>query len=373
MNWHKSIKVSSVVIVSILLFLLLVRVSAPSLVTWYTNQTIQQTEGINGIISDVDLAIFKGAYTIHSVNIRQTGDGQDRPLFTAKRIDISILWSALFTGELVAEIAIINPTVSLYDRPEDKVFESKAITDEKTWLGLARNLSPFSIDRLTIENGTFTMDAESQLKRAELTVQNIQLTASNIANAKGPGTIANVVVTGDIQNHTKVIINASFDPNTAKPTFDINLEMAKLPVSYIDAIVKYYAPFDFEAGEIDMASELTSVDGQVSGYVKAGIYQLDIFSWHEDVVEDGDNPVLLFIDMIGGALASLFENDKKDLVATRLPITGSLDDPSVSIIDALFGLLKNAFIEAYDLKVEDSVLGVEATDKAKEEAEPNPI
>ena len=301
-----------------------------------------------------------GAYAIDEVNIRQTGDGKDLPLFNAERIDISILWSALLKGELVTAIVLVKPTVSLYDRPQDKVFESKAITDEKTWLGLARNLSPFTINTLNVNNGTFTMEAKSQLKRAEFTVENIQLEVSNIANAKGPNTIAKVNMTGDIQNHTKLAVNASFDPNTVKPTFDINLEMSKLPVSYVDAIIKFYAPFDFEAGQIDMASELKAVDGKLDGYVKAGIYQLEVFSWHEDVVEDGDNPVLLLIDLLGSALASLFENDNKDLVATRIPIKGSLDDPSISVLDALSGILKNAFIEAYNLKVEDSVPGLDS-------------
>jgi len=360
MNWNKSIKIYSVVITTVLLLLLIVRISAPSLVTWYVNRTIEQTDGVSGTVADVDLAIFMGSYTIHQANIRQTGDGQDLPLFTAERIDISILWSALLKGHLVTAIVLVKPVVSLYDRPQDKVFESKAITDEKTWLGLARNLSPFTINKLTIKSGTFTIDAKSKLKRAELAVQNIQLNVTNIANAKGPGTIAKVDMTGDIQNRTKLVLNASFDPNTTKPTFDINLEMAKLPVAYIDEIIKYYAPFDFEAGQIDMASELKSVDGELNGYVKAGIYELDVFSWHEDVVEDGDNPVLLLVDLIGGALASLFENDSRDLVATRLPIKGSLDDPSVSVLDAIYGILKNAFIEAYSLKVEHSIPGLEA-------------
>lgn len=60
---------------------------------------------------------------------------------------------------------MIKPTIGLYDRPDNKVFKNEAITDEKMWIGLAHNLTPFSIDKLIVENGTFTMDVESQVKR----------------------------------------------------------------------------------------------------------------------------------------------------------------------------------------------------------------
>lgn len=367
MNGVKSFKMTTIILASTLVMLILLRVAAPNIVTWYINKTIQQTEGISGSVADVDLAIIAGSYSIFQTNIRQTGDGQDLPLLVVERIDISLLVSALLRGKLVAKVTVIKPKISLYDRPKDKIFESKAITDEKTWIGLAQNLSPFAIDKLTVENGTFIMNAQSQLKRSKFTVQNIQLTANNISNSRSADNFAQVELIGDIQDHAKVLIKASLDLNTTKPTFDINLEMEKLPVSYIDSLMKFYAPFDFEAGQIDMASELKSVEGKVTGYVKAGIYQLDVFSWHEDVVEDSDNPIRLVVEAIGGALASLFENEKKELVATRVQIEGSLDDPDVSIVDALLGILRNAFIQAYNLKVENSVSGLNESSEAKKD------
>jgi hypothetical protein len=273
----------------------------------------------------------------------------------ADKMSISLLWSALFKGELVAELTLTKPTICLYDRPQDKVFEDPAITDEKTWLGLANNLTPFSINKLTVENGTFVMDALSKLKRSEFKLSNIQLLITNIANIKGQNTVATAKMTGDIQNQAKLSLTGTFDPNTVKPSFDLNLEMAKLPVSYIDALMQFYAPFDFEAGEIDMASEIKSVQGQVTGYMKLGIYHLEIFSWHEDVVEDDTNPIEIGIEMLGGMLATLFENDNKELVATSVSIEGNIDSPDVSAWQAFVGILRNAFIEAYSLKIEESV------------------
>lgn len=124
MSCLKSFKVSTVIAVCGLLTVILLRVAAPSIITWYANRTIQQTDGISGSVADVELHVIAGSYSIFQTNIRQTGDSQDLPLFVVERIDISILWSALLKGEWVAEVNIIRPLVSLYDRPQDKVFES---------------------------------------------------------------------------------------------------------------------------------------------------------------------------------------------------------------------------------------------------------
>jgi len=51
--------------------------------------------------------------------------------------------------------------------------------------------------------------------------------------------------------------------------------------------------------------------------------------------------------MVAGALATLFANDDKDLVATRVPNNdGALDEPNVSTFYALLEILSNAFIES---------------------------
>jgi len=355
MNERKSSKTILIVILTFVLILIVLRLAAPTIITWYVNQTIEKTEAIVGSVDDVDIALIEGAYSINGINIRQAGDTKELPLFVADKVEFSLLWSALIQGKLVSEINMIKPTIGLYDRPDNKVFKNEAITDEKTWIGLARNLTPFSIDKLTVENGTFTMNAESQLKRSTFSIENMQLMVTNIANSKEADAIAQAEISGDIQNKAHLTLTANFDPNTTKPNFDMNMEMEKLPVSYIDSLIKFYAPFDFEAGQLDMASEMKSSDGQVTGYIEVGVYKLDVFSWHGDFVEDGDNPITLSIDLFGGMLASIFENSNKDLVATRLPIEGSINSPDLSSIDAFWGLLHNAFIEAYNLKVDHSI------------------
>ena len=49
-----------------------------------------------------------------------------------------------------------------------------------------------------------------------------------------------------------------------------------------------------------MASEMKGFDGQVTGYIEVGVYKLDVFSQHENVIEDVDNKEALSIDLLSG-------------------------------------------------------------------------
>ena len=58
---------------------------------------------------------------------------------------------------------------------------------------------------------------------------------------------------------------------------------------------------------------------------------------------------------MSGGLAELLENQKRDLLATKIELQGKIDSPEAPILPVLLGILKNGFINAYEIKVEDSV------------------
>lgn len=114
---------------------------------------------------------------------------------------------------------------------------------------------------------------------------------------------------------------------------------------------------------------MVSDEGVVDGYVKVGVFNLDVFSWEKDVVEDGDNIFQLLIEGLSGMFSELIENGDNDSIATRFPVRGTLTDTNVPISTAILGLFRNAFIEAYNMKLEDVVSFEKAT---KAEASPQP-
>ncbi|WP_133468688.1 DUF748 domain-containing protein [Paraglaciecola marina] len=350
-----------IVVVLFVLLLVAFRIALASIMVWYVNRIIDETPGISGAVKEVDIAFIQGAYQLNQVNLYQEGDNLQQPLLLAPQIELSVLWSALFEGRIVTEIMMIEPKISLFDQPKDDVIESDSVLNEKTWLGLATDLTPLAIDKLTVVRGAFVMDAKDQLKRASFSVEDVELEASNIAVAPQSPQIAELAFSGKVQGTADLSLTASFDPNEKVPTFDMDLEMDKINVSYLDALVKFYSPVDFEAGHIDFASELKAEKGAVTGYFKVGIYELEVFSWQEDAIEDDDNPIELLGEVAGGMVAEIFENNDEQLIATRIPISGDLSNPDISAWVAFKGVVKNAFVQAYDLKLEDSINGLKVT------------
>ena len=90
-----------------------------------------------------------------------------------------------------------------------------------------------------------------------------------------------------------------------------------------------------------------------------------------DVIKGDDNPLQLFIEALSAALAELFENDDEKLIATRIPIQGDISSPDTSVLKAIGGLFYNAFIKAYQMRVEDIIDFTSVTSVDKDKAAAN--
>lgn len=347
------------IVLAVALVLLIARIAAPPVVVWYVNSLLEKQEGISGQVRDIDLALWRGGYVIKQIEINQLSEKGELPLFSAERIDIQLSWAALADGEIVSTMAFHQPVLMAQDRTGQEDITEDAVLDERTWIGLANNLTPFSIDKLTVHDGKIEFNAIAQDLLGELILSGVEGEVVNLHNDAQSDLLTELDIRGKVAKNTPIMIKGKFNPNVKLPSFDFNMKMDRLPSAETENIIKIYAPFDVEAGEFELAVELASEKGQVSGYIKAGIHNLDIFSWREDVkkdiLEDGENPLQLFVEGIAGMLATLLENSEKNLVATRIPISGDLSSPDMSVIKAITGLLRNAFIEAYQLNLEDII------------------
>jgi hypothetical protein len=371
MTLSKPIKIA----LAFALLLLIARAAAPPLMVRYVNNLLQQQPGISGQVRDIDLALWRGGYVIKDIDINQHNASGTLPLFAAKRIDIRISWPALLQGDIVSSMAFEQPVIMALDRTEQEDITEDAVLNERTWIGLANNLTLFSIDELSLQNGRIEFSVIAKDLFGELILSQVNGHISNLHNNAASDLLSTIDIKGTVGDAAPVSIQGKFNPNASKPSFDINMQMAKLAAAETDSIIKIYAPFDVEAGAFELAAELASDNGQVTGYVKAGIYQLDVFSWKEDVIADvvhgKDNPLQLFVEGVSAILASILENRETKMIATRIPIKGDISSPDVSLLNALSGLLRNAFIRAYNMDVEDiidysSVSSKESTSESKQ-------
>src|SRR5262245_44342324 len=93
--------------------LVVVRAALPFVIKDWVNRKLVALEAYDGHVTDIDLALWRGAYAADGVRIVKTGSNQPEPFFDAERVDMSIEWRNLLHEKLVAECKLWKPRVNL--------------------------------------------------------------------------------------------------------------------------------------------------------------------------------------------------------------------------------------------------------------------
>ncbi|MEY4640170.1 MAG: hypothetical protein RLZZ227_164 [Pseudomonadota bacterium] len=341
-------------IVVTLVILLILRISAAYTLQWYVNRKLDESPQYAGHVGDIDLMVLRGAYSIEDVEIVKTEGEVPVPLFAASAIEFSVLWTALFNGAVVGEVEMFDPQINIVDSND----ESRKQTGEGgQWLAMFDDLFPLKMDRTVIHNGQVHFRNFDSEPKIDIFLSEIEGNAQNLANAQATtdSRIAEIELSARAMDVSDLTLAAAFDPTTEKPTFDVNMQLLQLPIMQLDNFINEYAPFDVEAGSVDVASELAARDGLLQGYVKPIIYNLEVFKWSEDIGEDNDNPLVALWEGLVDVVAELLENQPRDQIASYIPLQGDINAPDTNLFVAVAGIFKNAFVEAYQANIENTV------------------
>jgi hypothetical protein len=127
-----------------------------------------------------------------------------------------------------------------------------------------------------------------------------------------------------------------------KATFDLNAELKNTNLVQLNDFLQAYANVDVNKGTFGLYTEFASLNGKYEGYVKPVIKDLDVLG-RED---KKDNFFRKIWEGLVGSVGKALENPKKDQIATKIPIEGSFGKSDPDITEAIWELLKNAFIHA---------------------------
>ncbi len=343
-----------IVIGTIAVLLLVLRIALPSIVQRFVNNKLDESPEYAGQVGDIDIALILGAYSIEDIEVTKTEAEIPVPLFAAREVQFSLLWKALFHGAVVGEAEIYSPIINVVDSEDE---EKKQDGDVEKFVDVADDLFPLLIDQVQVHDGQLHFQNFDIAPPVDIYLNNIEGVARNLSNSEAltDSPIAHVEITALAMDESDLAVNAAVDTSKVEPTFDLNLKLLSLPMSHLDDFIKTYAPFDIEAGTIDIVTELAARDGALEGYVKPIIYDLEVFKWSEDIEEDHDNPFRALWEGLVGAIAELLENQPRDQLATSIPLEGDLKNPDSSVLATIGGILRNAFVEAFQANLDNSV------------------
>lgn len=350
-RWRRMLRSKRLWIISgVVVLLVVVRAVLPIFIERYIDRSLDNIEGYTGNVQDVDLNLFRGAYVIEGTHIRKTGTDVGAPLLRVPRVDISVQWSALLDGAIVAEIDVSSPQVNFVDAP---TAGQKQTDFGGNWTDTIQDIVPIKINRFAVTNGQFHFRNFHTDPPVNIYAQNIQLTVSNLTNSKelSKTLVADMRGSAVALNSGNIEVEGAIDPYADKPTFDLDFALEGLEVTELNDFLKAYINADAHGGRAFVYLEMKARNGEFQGYVKPLIKELELFEWNED---DDGFLTMLWEGLLAGA-SELIENHPRDQIGTRVPIRGTLENPDPDITEAILAVLRNAFIEALRMGVEQSL------------------
>lgn len=331
--------------------LIIARIALPSIVLNYLNGRLAHMGSYSGRIVDIDIHLLRGAYSIDQMSIAKVDGKVPVPLFKTTRADISLSWRAIAKGHVRGKVDFFDPVVNFVDgKGEGDTQTGKGVD----WREQLRALAPFRFDEINVSNGTITFNNFVSSPKVDLKMTDVNGTVTNLTNVQREGgdRVAHMHATAKILGDAPLEASAEIDPVERLGDFHYQVSVRNIKLVKANDLARAYSGLDFAGGEGDFVMELQAKDRKLSGYAKPLFHGLKIFSWKQDVEEDKKGPLKIVYEAAAEGVAKLFKNQSKDQFATRVPISGSIDSKNVSTSEAILGILRNAFIEAYKPNLE---------------------
>lgn len=343
-------KKSYILVASVILLLIAVRIALPYIVKNYVNKSLDELPGYTGHVADIDLHLYRGAYTIKDLVLVEEEGNENYPFLQIPITDLSVEWKSLFKGKLVGEVSMERPNMNIVAAAATADTTQEATQDD--WTQVVKDLVPITINRFVVNNGRVAYLDFNAEPNVDMHIDNMQLIALNLANVEDSTNALPSTVRASGKTVGGGSLEADMKGNFLKemPDLDMNLKLTKVDLTSLNDIIEANGKFDVERGRLDMYSKVKLTDGQLDGYMKPFLEDIKVLSWKKDKKEDG------FLHAAKEAVIGLFaeaaENQKRDQIATQVPISGNVNNPDTNNWKTFLNVLRHAFIDAFNKSLE---------------------
>jgi hypothetical protein len=347
MTRSRKILVGVLVVVALLVA---ARLALPYVVEDYVNGKLAALEAYEGHVGDVDIHLWRGAYSIDDIVIRKKGAKRPVSFFESRRANLSVEWRSLAHGRIVAEAEFLAPELNLV---QGKGRGDTQLGDEEHWNRRLEELFPIRFNTVRVFDGEVRFLAPGIETRDAITARHVRGVISNLTNViqKGKETFADFEITGDVLDGAPAHVSGSVDAFADTPTFDVNMEVKKVKLPKVNPWLREYIKADAEAGDFELYMELAAADGRFKGYAKPIMENVEMYRSGEPE----KNPLKRVWEQFLDFAADVLENKDADQVAARIPFTGTIENPRSSLLATISSVLRNAFVSAFARSLEGSI------------------
>jgi hypothetical protein len=330
----------------VVVVLVVARIALPYVVLDYLNGRLARMGDYAGHIDDIDIHLWRGAYSIDDLVIEKVDGKVPVPLFKSSRADIALSWRALSKGRIRGKVDFIEPEINFVDGSGKGDTQTGRGVD---WRAQLKALVPIRLDEVNVFRGKVTFNNFVSSPKVDLEMTEVYATATNLTNvqrAQGKR-IAELHATAKVLGDAPLETAARFDPLERRGDFQYQLTVRDIKLVKANDLARAYSGLDFASGSGDFVMQLEARDGRLDGYAKPLFHDLKVFSWKQDVEQGDKNPLHIAYEMVAQGVTWVFKNHGENQFATRVPISGRIDQKNLDTGQAILGVLRNAFVEAY--------------------------
>ncbi|WP_161554288.1 DUF748 domain-containing protein [Stenotrophobium rhamnosiphilum] len=311
----------------------------------YINHRLENLPNYRGHVDGLSVSLLAGSYQLQNITLEQLNSATNEPLFTATTVDVAILWGSLFKGLIVAEIAAHNPKINFAAAHAGKEAQSGFGVN---WVNVVGEITPFRIDRLEIINGEIHYYDHFSNPPVNIYLSKTQATLTNLANSDklASNRPSHLVLSAQAMDRSNLFTDVFFNPFKKEADFKLKLKLIAFPVKALRNFMHAYTPVDPSGGTLDLVIEANAEKGNIEGYVKPLFHELKLEHW-ETASDHKLQPLRFFSNTMGDVVNFLFRNQAENQLASKVPFSGKIDDPSVDVLSAVLNVLRNAFVGAF--------------------------
>jgi hypothetical protein len=202
---------------------------------------------------------------------------------------------------------------------------------------------PLTVNRFEVNNGSIHYVDKTSNPKVDISLKQTHILAVNLSNVINNKVELPSTVTAQASVYEGTLnYNMKLNALAKKATFELNAELRNANLVLLNDFLLAYGNFDVEKGKFSLYTEMAAKGGKFKGYVKPIIKDLQVVG----PKDKNDTFFHKIWEYIVGAVGVIFKNQKEDQLASKIRIEGDFSNPQTYTLDAIFEVLRNAFIQA---------------------------
>lgn len=340
------------VLMWMLLLAVLLRLSAPMILTRITNAALADGEKVRGSITGVSLGLLTGDYTVQGLELRIRRDGGTWvPLLDIAEVRCDIEWLPLVRGELIGHGTVNRPVLHVFAALADPAKvpttpDDKRLTDDRPptppWQEPIRTVIRARLTSVTIADGEVRYIDERRGITTAITdvaarIEDLIIPQPALAHR------CPCHLTATTPGNGLLRVDGEVDILAQAPTFLARAQLEHVDLVALNPLTERIDNLTFNSGAFSGYAEVVADGRRLGGYLKVLFRDLDIRSFGE---ADEGKGTGVFWSLVIELAEELLENTDEHQHAARIPLKGPLPDPDTDVWTTLGTALRNAFVRA---------------------------